>query len=98
MAETQKAIYVSFVGTKRLRDLLADLNYWHAPLAPVAGKQSTIFSSQEVSGLKVHQGFMARAEGVPLEQFYRLAQARRKALVFCGVHPIDVAQENAMSV
>jgi hypothetical protein len=37
VAETADAIYVTFVGTKRLKDLLADLNYWHAPLAATAG-------------------------------------------------------------
>jgi hypothetical protein len=34
IAETEDTIYVSFVGTKKLQDLLTDFNYWQVPLSP----------------------------------------------------------------
>ena len=83
VAETAEAIYVSFVGTKRLRDLLADVNYWQAPLSPAHGAATKQTEAGEPQ-LRVHQGFMARARGVPVEQLHALAQRRGKALQFCG--------------
>jgi hypothetical protein len=88
VAETDDSLYVSFVGTKRLQDVLTDLNYWQSPLHPM-GQPSSSSTPQdaapdEPAKLLVHKGFMARAQGVPIEQLYQLALQKGKALLFCG--------------
>lgn len=85
VAEGDDALYVAFVGTKRLQDLLIDLNYWQQP----------VLLSEELpdSGLLVHQGFMSRARRIPVEQLFRRARERNKHLVFCGALPRSRACE-----
>ena len=80
VAETEDTMYLSFVGTKRLQDLLTDLNYWQTHLNEAPGKDG----EEGDSRLLVHQGFMARAQTIPIEQLYRLALSKNKALRFCG--------------
>ena len=82
VAETQDTVYVSFVGTKRLQDLLTDLNYWQTHLQP---EDALSRPSADGGRLLVHQGFMARAQGIPIEQLYQLAEQKNKSLCFCGV-------------
>ena len=76
VAEDDHSVYVAFVGTKHMQDLLIDLNYWQQPLSP-----------GQSDSLLVHQGFVSRARQIPAEQFYQQALAKRKHLVFCGEWP-----------
>lgn len=77
--ETRDAYYYSFGGTQTTRDLISDANYWLTPLPTTAGENTT-----EVSGIRVHRGFLVRAESVAIATMYEKARRAGKRLVMCG--------------
>lgn len=79
LAETEDSLYVACVGTKHLKDFWADINYWQAPFASTPG------SRVDLTGFRVHRGFLNRAQGMPVEQLCRIAQQRGKRLLITGV-------------
>jgi hypothetical protein len=82
VGETEDAMYVAFVGTKKLRDLLTDLNFWQAPLP--TSKVDSGAPARKTKRPLVHQGFLSRAEAIPTRELFKTAQQRNKRLVFCG--------------
>lgn len=78
LAESNDSLYVACVGTKQLKDFWADVNYWQAPFASTMGAQA------DLTGFRVHRGFLNRAQGIPVEQLCAIAQQRGKRLLFTG--------------
>lgn len=73
VGETEDAMVVAFLGTKKKGDLLVSLNLRAAeaflPLAP---------------DVSVHKGYLSRALSIPTEELYKQATAKGKRLVFAG--------------
>lgn len=75
IAETEEALYVSFLGTKRPLDIMASLDM----------KGTTDDYLQALGpGAIAHKGYASRAAAVPVEQLWRLANVRGRRLVLCG--------------
>jgi hypothetical protein len=87
VAHSASTLYVSFLGTKHLRDLLADLRFWLSPL-PGHGKRA---AGREPAPA-LHSGFLARARGVAgdVAALYARARAEGRAMVLCG-HSLGAA-------
>ncbi|KAK9909436.1 hypothetical protein WJX75_002253 [Coccomyxa subellipsoidea] len=71
------AMYVSFMGTKAMRDIISDVNYVQTAIWPgLLGDVSEVPTA--------HQGFLARSESVLVELLYAHASKQNKRLVLCG--------------
>ena len=66
------------MGTKELRDLLADSNLLSRVLWPSEGE---VARAQLPAA---HGGFLSRSEGIPIEALWRHAQKQGLRLVVCG--------------
>lgn len=88
LAEGPGALYVAFIGTKVLRDLVADVNIFQSPLWEAAPELAALpreerrARSREVPHL--HRGFLQRARAIPIMHLYAEARRRKKRLVLCG--------------
>ncbi|BDA42442.1 probable protein EDS1L at N-terminal half [Coccomyxa sp. Obi] len=77
LGTSHDAMYVAFMGTKAMRDVLSDVNYVQTALWP-----GLLEHSSEVP--TAHQGFLARSESVQVELLYMHASQQNKRLVLCG--------------
>jgi pimeloyl-ACP methyl ester carboxylesterase len=127
LAEAGNTLFVSFIGTKQLQDVVADANFLQksmfggdvsegedsegeeqvkevaiphhppsssssgsnaAPRKAVVGLNNGDLPARPVKLTKgkpaAHRGFLARANGVPATELYRLAQRKDRRLVLCG--------------
>ena len=79
LAASEDALYVSFIGTKFLRDLVADLNVVQVPLRE-AGPPSDAMPVVP----RCHRGFLTRARAIPIVHLYAEARRTKRRLVLCG--------------
>ncbi|GAB4823110.1 hypothetical protein N2152v2_010156 [Parachlorella kessleri] len=82
LGRSSGALYVCFMGTKELRDYVADANLLRHELwsqeQPGRGVPGL------VAGATVHRGFLNRSQGIPIESLYLHAQEQGLRLVLCG--------------
>lgn len=74
VAETADVLYCAFLGSKGPRDIVTSFNY----------RGNNKYLPELGPNAKLHQGYVARAVGVPAENFWRTATAQGKRLVFTG--------------
>lgn len=82
MADAGDALFVAFLGTKRPRDHLVNLQLRHAPVFPP--RRGAPAAAETTAPPAAHGGYLARAEGVPVQQLYALARLQGKRLVLAG--------------
>ncbi|DBA94509.1 TPA: hypothetical protein ACH3X1_002100 [Trebouxia sp. C0004] len=78
LGDDGQSLYVVFMGTKHMRDLLADAN-----VLQEAVWKSKDPDKQQANAL-AHRGFLARARGIPVEALYAHAKRQGRRLVLCG--------------
>ncbi|DBA84969.1 TPA: hypothetical protein ACH3X2_005709 [Trebouxia sp. C0005] len=78
LGDDGQSLYVVFMGTKHMRDLLADANFLQE-----AVWKSKDPDKQQATAL-AHRGFLARARGIPVEALYAHAKRQGRRLVLCG--------------
>lgn len=78
------ALYVAFMGTKELRDVLADMAL--GPRAVWSSESTTSGTEGEswTATAAAHGGFLSRAEGIPAEALLLHALRKGMRLVLCG--------------
>ena len=74
LATGDGALYVAFMGTKELRDVVVD----------VALGPRLLYRENPVEGAAAHGGFLSRAEGIPAESLLLHALRNNTRLVLCG--------------
>ena len=79
LAASEDALYVSFIGTKFLRDLVADVTVVQAPFKE-AGPPSDAMPVVP----RCHRGFLTRARAIPIVHLYAEARRTKRRLVLCG--------------
>ena len=97
LGRSDTALYACFRGTKQPRDIGADVNaamqqLWEAPhVGGSAGSGTKPAAAAAAAGPgpgqplpAVHRGFLARAQGVPVEALYAHARRQGLRLVICG--------------
>lgn len=89
------ALYVAFMGTKELRDVVVDAAVGKRVLrwAGREGEGETAAGAGAAAGIElgaglqapsVHGGFLNRADGIPVESLYLHARRAGLRLVLCG--------------
>jgi hypothetical protein len=79
LAASEDALYVSFIGTKFLRDLVADVTVAQAPFREAGPPSDTMPVVP-----RCHRGFLTRARAIPIVHLYAEARRTKKRLVLCG--------------
>jgi len=83
VATAAGTLYVAFMGTKELRDVLVDAAVGKRPLVWMAtGKDGE--AAGEGGMPNVHGGFLNRADGILVESLYLHAYRQGLRMVLCG--------------
>ena len=92
------ALYAAFMGTKELRDVLADISVgpralWNTPSEGITiavdqksdnNENGNTAAALAAQAAAVHGGFLSRAEGIPAESLLLHALKSGRRLVLCG--------------
>ena len=81
LAASPDCIVCALRGTLAQKDHLVNANFWHSSLKLHEDKLQQLRGH---TGIKVHGGFLSRAQSIPYTALYALAREQKKRLVFCG--------------